>query len=234
MPTASNPLSNFLHASFARGPQGVDSVRPLPNVTALIYFFWTPEEAAAQWPDFAGALFETWRHCGPLKTVVVTNASHLCVVDFAQTFPHVSVQVEPSLIPGDINSMSADCNARLHTRFETDFVLIVQNDGFPLQSGLERFVSRGYDFIGAPYCRPNRLWNLLTRVCNFCPSNGGFSLRSKRLCARVAELWEKGRYAERPLVVKKMSEDMFWTMTLPLRSPRYWLSRRQAPYLAAA
>ena len=225
-------LRRFLAGSVARGASGTDRIAPRGDVTALMYFFWTREEAPRRWPAFEGALLETWRNCGLLKTVVVSNGPHDCLAAFAARFPNVEVQVEPSLRPGEIDTMSVDCNARLHARFATPYVLVVQNDGFPVRPGLDEFVERGYDFIGSPYCRALPVPDLLTRILNYCPSNGGFSLRTKRICELAARSWTK-RYAGRAFVVAEMSEDLFYTRTLPRREPLFWLRRRQAPSIVS-
>ncbi len=222
-------LTDYLRRSVQLGESGIDRVVPLENVTALLYFFWREDIAAEKWPEFEGALLATWRNCGCLKTVVVTNAPHACVAAFAHRFSHVEVQVEELLVPGDITTMSYDCNSKLYERFSTDFVLIVQNDGFPLRPGLDEFVRKGYDFIGAPHCRPGFIPNLETRLANYCPSNGGFAMRSRKLCLLGSKLWEEGKFANREYVDDVMAEDYFYTKTLPRSSLKYWLSRRQAP-----
>ncbi len=227
-------LANFLQQSVSLGEAGIKNIKPLENVTALLYFFWPADLAAEKWTCFEGALLETWRHCGLLKTVIVSNEEHACLQKFAARFPNIIVQVEPSLVPGDINTMSIDCNARLWKRFDTPYVLIVQEDGFPLRQGLDEFVEKGYDFIGAPYCRPLPLWNLATIICNFCPSNGGFSLRSNRMCQLASRVWHEGNYGQKEFVVKEMSEDLFYTWTLPKCGLKYWLRRRQAPSIVSA
>ena len=221
-------LRRYLHQSVAKGACGCDRVLPREDVTVVMYFFWNADDADEKWPDFAGALLATWRSCGLLRTVIVSNMAHGCLKEFAGTFSNVEIQIEPSLKPGGINSMSIDCNSKLHARFETKYVMIVQDDGFPLREGLDEFVEMDYDFIGAPYCRPSFLPNLLTRVLRFCPSNGGFSLRSQSFCRLVAEYWGR-EYANRPFVVKEMSEDLFCTSTLPKRHLLFWMRRRQSP-----
>lgn len=211
------------------GRMGVDVVRPLGNVTALTYFFWSPKLADAKWPEFEGAILATWRYCGLLKTVVVVDVVHECVTRFASRFNNVEIQIEPRLVPGDINTMSFDCNERLCERFDTEYVLIVQNDGFPLRRGLEEFVRQGYDFYGAPHCRPRFLPSLLTRVLRYCPSNGGFSLRTRKLCRQAARLWKAGAFVNRPFIEDVMAEDYFYTKTLPLSGLKNWIGRSQAP-----
>lgn len=228
----SEALRAYLSESVSRGDDGLDTVSPRDDVTIVMYFFWSPELAAEKWPYFEGALRATWRTCGKLKTVLVSNAAHPCSLAFAEKFSHVEVQVEPSLIPGDINTMSVDCNVRLYSRFSTKYVLIVQDDGFPLRPGLDEFVNLDYDFIGSPYCRPRSIPNALTWLLNYCPSNGGFSLRSRRICELASQLWKR-EFASRKFVVEEMSEDLFYTRTLPKSGLSWWLRRRQAPSIVA-
>ena len=222
-------LSKWIAQSIALGDRGLDSISPRPDVTILIYFYWDEKVATSKWPEFEGALFSSWRNCGLLKTVIVSNALHKCIVDFAQCFANVEIQIENRLVPGSTISMSYDCNARLWERFATDYVLIVQNDGFPLRKGLDEFVESGYDFIGAPHCRPDFVPSLLTRVLRYCPSNGGFSLRTRRICKLAAKLWCEGKFESRPYVDDIMAEDYFFTKTLPLSGVTNWLRRNQAP-----
>ncbi len=224
-------LRRYLQQSVARDSYGLTVIRPLSCVTALLYFFWKEDEAPKMWFEFEGALLATWRNCGILKTVIVTNANHACVHAFANRFPNVTVQIDLRLIPGDIRSMSYDCNSRLHERFTTDYVLIVQNDGFPLRPGLDEFVKKDYDFIGAPHCRPAFIPNLKTWLANYCPSNGGFSLRSHKLCLLASQLWQSGNFASQDYVDDVMAEDYFYTKTLPRAGFKYWFNRRQAPSL---
>lgn len=225
-------LEKFLASSCFKGDRGIYSVCPRKDVTIVMYFFWRDDIASSKWPNFVGALLETWRNCGLLPTVIVTNMLHQCVQDFAAIYSNVDVQVEEELRPGDINSMSIDCNSKLHKRFSTKYVLIVQDDGFPLRRGLDEFVEMNYDFVGSPYCRAKKIPDLLTRILNFCPSNGGFSLRSKEICERAAYYWEK-EYSFRDFVVNEMSEDLFYTKTLPARSLSFWFNRRQASSIIA-
>ena len=231
-PEEKQMLVDFLLRSQKTDCKDAESIRPNPEVTALMYFFWDRSAAVEKWPLFEGASKETWRNCGFLKTVDVVNKRHDVVLDFSAKHSNVEVQLEPSLVPGNINSMSIDCNSKLAQRFHSKFVLIVQDDGFPLRPGLDEFVARGYDFIGSPYCRPNAIPNILTKILDYCPSNGGFSLRSKKICELAAECWRR-HYEGRPFVVDEMSEDLFYTKTLPLHHPFFWLRRKQAPSIIA-
>lgn len=190
----------------------------LDQVTVVAYFFCQSRYASVAFPDIEHALAETWRHCGKLKTVLVSNDRHGCLVDFTARHSNVELQIEASLVPGDIHTMSVDCNANLHRRFKTPYALIVQNDGYPLRPGLEEFVGK-YDFIGAPYIR-NVWWkNLVCSTLNYWVQNGGFSLRSKRICEAAAELWRR-KYA-RSLNRDQAVEDLYYTKFLPLHERTY-------------
>jgi len=192
-----------------------------------MYFFYDTDCADQFWPLFQGALLETWRNCGLMKTVVVTNRLHGCLHDFSRCFPNLEIQVSDGLIPGRLQTMSIDCNANLYKRFHTPYVLIVQDDGFPLRRGLESFVGK-YDFIGAPFCRPLFWPDLFTRILNYCPSNGGFSLRSQRICKLASEYWNE-KYGRCAFDGSIMDEDLFYTQTLPRRHLPYWMSIKAAP-----
>ncbi len=192
------------------------------GITVLTYFFRPEETAERHFPYTKCAIYETWRHCGAMKTVIVSHAITPPVAEFANRFPDlVEIQVEPALRPrppGDIDSMSTDCNVRLHTRFSTDEVLIIQDDGFPVRPGLERFTGR-FDFIGAPMRRPFWYVQILGRILRDWPSNGGFSLRSKKMCKLVSDEWSR-HYADKPFDINQ-SEDLFYTQTLPRASREF-------------
>ena len=184
------------------------------DVTLLAYHFWDEANQEPRWPCLECAIRETWLHCGLLKTVVVTNRVSPAMKLFAKEFSNADFQLEPSLVSNDLFSMSADCNGKLATRFSTEYVLIVQNDGFPLRSGLDAFVGK-YDFIGAPYVRGRFLPQLFAHLLGYWVMNGGFSLRSHSLCEFAANCWNrKYNYLGD---CKAASEDIFYTQTLPLR-----------------
>lgn len=194
-------------------------------VTILAYHFWEGDGYADAFANVEYAIRETWRWCGLLRTVLVVNARAVCVDAFAKENTIVDVQVEPSLIPGDINSMSVDCNSRLWSRFKTPYVLIVQGDGYPLRSGLEEFVGR-YDFIGAPYVQDVWWKNLICSKMNCWVQNGGFSLRSQRICRAAARYWNE-KYGRRRWFCDA-TEDLYYTKFLPMHEREYRKSFRLA------
>ena len=188
------------------------------DVTVLAYFFSDTAASATAFSRIECAIRETWLHCGMMRTVLVVNERMPCVDAFAARFPMVSVQQERSLIVGDISTMSVDCNSKLHSRFVTPYVLVVQDDGFPLRPGLDEFVGK-YDFIGAPYIRDSWWRNAICRVFNYWVQNGGFSLRSKRICEAAAECWP--RYATALANRPELAEDLYYTQFLPRHESGY-------------
>lgn len=188
------------------------------KVTVLAYFFWNDDGAPEAFGKIAYALEQTWRWCGHLRSVLVVNKRHECVERFGAEHDDVTVQVEPTLQPGSLYSMSVDCISRLHSRFETDYVLIVQDDGYPLRAGLEEFVGM-WDFVGAPHVRNRWYLHLASRLLGFHPMNGGFSLRSKLCCEAAARLWTEKYHVLGDC--PDTCEDWFYTGYLPKHEPSY-------------
>lgn len=196
------------------------------RVTILSYYFRSKNVDDAGFLPLEHAIRETWKHCGCLNTVIVSNERLPSVAAFAAKNINVEIQVEPSLIPGNIQTMSDDCNGKLYSRFSTPYVLIIQEDGYPLRQGLEEFVGK-YDFIGAPYIRDIWWKNLICSLCGYWVQNGGFSLRSKRICEEAARLWNE-KYSRILKGSPFAAEDLFYTQFLPRRERSYRRSFRLA------
>lgn len=199
------------------------------GVTALVYHFWDADVFDRQFDSVESAIYETWRCCGTLKTCLVVNRVTPHLEAFAGKHgAAVSVQVNPALVPGQVQSMSVDCNANLHRYFDTESVLVIQNDGFPLRHGLEDFVGR-YDYVGAPFVRKTRLNRLLGFWPRFAVGNGGFSLRSRRICEAASYYWNK-RYYRMPESHRFVREDAFYCFWLPFIEPAYRKAMCFAPW----
>ena len=82
----------------------------------------------------------------------------------------------------------------LHRYFETDFVLLVQDDGYVVNPSSWREEFLEYDYIGAPWAEPRDGFSYTDQTGRVRRvGNGGFSLRSRRLCRLASELempWE--------------------------------------------
>lgn len=190
-----------------------------PKVTVLAYHFWDETVSDQKFDLLETAILEVYRHCGLMKTVIVTNRTSQRLERFAaERNGWVELQETADLVPGEIFTMSADCNANLSQRFSSEYVLIVQDDGFPLKSGLENFVGK-WDFIGAPYVRNQWVKQKIAEHLNCFVMNGGFSLRSHRVCEMAAYYWKK-RYSSLP-ECRAVAEDIFYTQTLPLKEKDY-------------
>lgn len=111
-------------------------------------------------------------------------------IDFADVMLLTDKNVEPSGInvvkiePLDYIGYSYFIVYELHKYIKTDYVLIIQDDGFVINPDKWNDEFLKYDYIGAPFPIPNPQDNIsyrdpfgkLMRV-----GNGGFSLRSKKL-----------------------------------------------------
>ncbi len=155
------------------------------GVTLLMYCFPALAAPPEALDAFEFALRQTWSVLGYLPTVVVAHSLSELPASL-RALPQLTIQEEPTLRPGEVSTMSADCLLRLHTRFQTRHVLIVQSDGFPLRDDLDAFLS--FDYCGAPNVNPG--WRTtLSDALSLTTLNGGFSLRSKRLCLTTSRLW---------------------------------------------
>lgn len=204
--------------------------RHAASVTLLTYTFPPQDrEEAFDWIEFS--ILHSWSLLGRLKTVIVADRRFPRLDSFAAKWSRdVEVQIESALTPGEISSMSYDCVTKLYTRFSTDYVLIVQDDGFPLRDNLEGFLGK-FDFIGAPSVRDSR--RKLMNALGFPCLNGGFSLRSNRICKAAAKSW---RWWWRFFINRNsryFSEDTFYTMTAcisPLFRRRFIFANEQQAF----
>lgn len=197
------------------------------SVTVLAYFFRDEASYDAKFVHLAGAILETWRHCGKMKTVIVANRIGDALARFAARYPWIEVQVEPSLVSGRLSAMAIDCDMRLYARFATPYVLVVQDDGFPLRGGLESFLAAGYDYVGAPFVR-HATWFDWCPYPAWCVGNGGFSLRSRRICRAAARTYRRW-FARLPYCWPLVGDDTFYCKTMRFLSARYRARFRFAP-----
>ena len=83
-----------------------------------------------------------------------------------------------------LEEYSRVCVAELHTHVDTEFVLLVQYDGFILDPEMWTDEFLEFDYIGAPIS-----WS----EGKLSVGNGGFSLRSKRFLEASARLCNEGK-----------------------------------------
>lgn len=211
---------------------------PVPgpsNVTALCYCFGTEAWIESHIPFFVSPLREVWRCCGMLKTVFVSNIKSDALVALQSQHPRwIEIKITDTLIPepspDDIHSMSLDMNAHLSEHFNTDYVLVFQDDGFPVRPGLERFLGK-YDFYGSPLRSINPIQFVKGHITGAWNSNGGFSLRSRKCCLLANRLFQEN-FAGTPYR-QSWCEDIFYTSYLPRHFKEYRRNVRIAPFTAA-
>ena len=198
-----------------------------PSSLTVLAYYWGAdvEKPDTSFYRIESAFRETWLNCGMVKSVVVTDAATKEVELFAEKFPSVEIQEEPGLVPGDLSSMSRDCDGRLADRFSTEYLMIVQDDGFPLRTGVEQFLGK-WDFIGPPYVRDKFLPRLIAKTFNLWTANGGFSIRSKRMCDMAQKYWREKYHAFPDC--HAVGEDAYYTETLLRRHRPYRRSMKMA------
>ena len=189
-------------------------------VTILIYTFPRQGKEAEAFAKIVTSIEQTWKCCGRLKTVIVASHRFAAVESFVAGYSNVELQIEPSLVYGNIKTMSLDCIKRLYMRFETPYVLIIQDDGFPLKSNLGDFVGKA-DFWGAPIISDG--WKRrLAYAIGMGSFNGGFSLRSRRLCEHASKKW----YSFFSKFMKEdnrlLAEDFYYTTLLKFLPSTWW------------
>ena len=197
------------------------------ELTLVIYTF---PQAASDFDFIEFSIRHSWRTLGLLPTVVIADRHADPLDAFASANrDFVELQIEPRLRPGHIDSMSADCIQRLHARFQTPYCLIIQNDGIPLQNNVREFLGV-WDYLGAPTVRDVPAQKLVDWFKVAC-LNGGFSIRSKRLCQAVAARWSFFRHfigETSPWAI----DDVFYTRTACL-DPTYRFCFRFPPCKSA-
>ena len=188
------------------------------NKITLIAYTFPSNEKDFDFIEFA--IRQSWHCLGLLKTIIIADRTTKTLSTFATKFPkYVSIQIEPTLRPGSLSSMSTDCIERLHERFVTPYCLIIQDDGFPLNGNLEDFIGK-YDYIGAPPVRNTPFQHIIDILRLSC-LNGGFSLRSKCLCQDVAKQWRFWRHFIKQGSISH-TEDVFYT-NIACRNPLFRL-----------
>lgn len=162
----------------------------LKNLSVLAYFFWNDERIDTEFDAIRFAFLNTFQNIGIARSILVVNRTTTKIEEFCERYG-IEIQIDATLNNG-LASLNIDCLTKLHTRFDTEYVLIIQNDGFPLRSGIERFVG-SFDYVGAPWIKHLSYFDLFPYP-KYAVGNGGFSLRSKRLCQAIASAYAVLKY----------------------------------------
>lgn len=188
----------------------------LSNVTLLSYFFWDDDRIETKFYTVECAFLCAFRSWGAgMPATIVTNRETKTMRAFCARYG-VKLQIDPVLKNG-LRGLSIDCIRNLHKRFTTEYVVILQTDGMPVRPGLEAFLGK-WDYVGAPWPGHGN-WKDRFVYTRYAVGNGGFCLRSNRICRAASEayapFWSHVPYS--PLV----SDDVFYCKTMPFLS-RKW------------
>lgn len=182
------------------------------NVTVIAYYF-RPAEAFQNWfwrTEFA--FLKTFETQGLMPAVLVVNKKNSAIERFCATYS-IDLQIAENLVLGKLKTLAIDLVENLHERFDTPYVLTIQDDGFPMRPGLEEFLGK-YDYIGAPWVHHSTYYDVYPY--KYCVGNGGFSLRSKRLCETASRIYKKW-FKHLPYWWYMVGDDTFYCKTL-----RFW------------
>lgn len=192
------------------------------NATLLAYFFWDDERIETKFFTVECAFLCAWKSWGKMPSVLVVNKVTDAIKSFALRYD-VQLQVDAGLT-GGVPAMNIDCIRTLHRRFDTEYVIIIQSDGMPVKSGIENFLGK-YDYVGAPW--PGHChWRDWFPYPKYGVGNGGFCIRSKRICEQAAKAYDSfWRFLPYNWLV---GDDVFYCKTMPFFS-RYWRRRFKFP-----
>ena len=184
------------------------------DVTAIAYHYrQTPEELDESFWITEFAFLQTFKTQGVMPAVLVVNQPTKLTKAFCDKYS-VELQVAENLVPGkDIRSLCLDYVCNLHARIKTPYGLTIQDDGFPMRPGLAEFVGK-WDYVGAPWVRHATYYDIYP--AKYSVGNGGFSLRSKRLCEIASHTYKK-RFSRLPYWWYFFGDDTFYCKTL-----RFW------------
>ena len=187
----------------------------IANVTLLAYFFWDDGRIETKFYTVECAFLCAFYCYGQMPSVLVVNRQTKRMEEFCGRYS-IKIDIDPTLT-GGVPRMNIDCNRSLHRRFDTDYVLIIQSDGMTVSPGLDEFVGK-YDYVGAPW-PAHTTWRKYLPYAKYLVGNGGLTLRSKRICRRAAELYDRW-FAKLPYSWF-VSDDVFYARTLRCLFPSY-------------
>ena len=195
----------------------------LGNVTLLSYFFWNDDRIETKFYTVECAFLCAFRSWGAgMPATIVTNRETNAMRDFGKRHG-IQLQVDPAL-KGGVPGMNIDCIRNLHKRFDTDYVVILQSDGMPVKAGIEQFVGQ-WDYVGAPWTGHGN-WKDWFVYPRFAVGNGGFCIRSKRICEAASRAYEPF-WSHLPYSLL-VGDDIFYCKTMPFLS-RKWRKTFQYP-----
>ena len=220
-------LDSWQHAVLPTLRAHAFKVSSIHDVTLLAYFFWDDDRIETKFYTVECAFLCAYKSWGLMPSVLVVNRETPTIQRFCTSYG-IKLQVDASLT-GGVPTMNLDCIKNLYSRFDTGYVVIIQSDGMPVNAGLEKFLGK-YDYVGAPW--PGHChWKDWFPYPKYGVGNGGFCLRSKRICERAAHAYNAfWRHFPYNWLV---GDDVFYCKTMPFIS-RYWRKTFRFPTVAEA
>lgn len=188
------------------------------DVTIVIYHFWPANETDDRFKETEFSILQTWLWCGKLPVKIITNKRIQRMSMFAQERGEVDIIESNRLIPGSLLSMSLDMVGYLSGYFQTKYVLIIQNDGFPLRKGLDQFLNN-FTYWGAPFVKESRKQKVIEMFISCSVGNGGFSLRHHDVCVEANRLWLKWEWLLKD--TRWMAEDAYYCIMARILGSKY-------------
>jgi len=188
------------------------------DVTIIIYHFWPDNETDNRFQETEFSILQTWLWCSKLPVRIITNKRTQKMSMFAQEHGEVCIIESSRLIPGYLLSMSLDMVGHLSEYFQTKYVLIIQNDGFPLRRGLDPFLNN-FTYWGAPFAKESWKQKLIEMFTSCSVGNGGFSLRHRDVCIEANRLWFKWAWLLKD--TRWMTEDAYYCIMARILGSKY-------------
>lgn len=204
-----------------------------PDVTMSTSWLWRDERFDSMLDCLLAAILMTWRACGRLPMVLVTNRETPALRRIVDEWG-LRLHLAPQLAGGSSNARSVirfgiEENCSL---FDTTYLLSFQHHAFPLRPGLEAFLGK-YDCIAAPWPANQDDW--ITRLLlwhRLDVGNGAFTLRTRHLYETIAWYYRR-KYKYLPHSFLTI-DDYFIAKTLPSFEKKYRETIRIAPPEVAA
>jgi hypothetical protein len=114
--------------------------------------------------------------------------------------------------------MSLDMVGHLSEYFQTKYVLIIQNDGFPIRKGLDQFLNN-FSYWGAPFVKESRKQKVIEMFTSCSVGNGGFSLRHHDVCVEANRLWLKWEWLLKD--TRWMADDAYYCIVARILGSKY-------------
>lgn len=149
------------------------------------------------------------------------KVSDVCLVTHQRPWDDKGLRLVRLSHPIDMLSYGRIQVRKLHQFIETDFILNIQADGFVTNASKWTDDFLKYDYIGAPWAKPQQYGKDSTAGVRV--GNSGFSLRSQRFHQLSGVLYDSDYMEYGGAAYDDDGDDIFWTQKNPI-----WLNHKGA------